>query len=75
MQISVVVLLCHTLGAITQPVCREEIVTKAEMPFERCIYSQAALAQWKAASIYQSDEWWINRITCMPGDYVVRDAI
>jgi len=44
MQISVVVLMCHTLASIPQPVCREEIVVKDEMPMQACILSQAALA-------------------------------
>jgi len=74
MQISVVVLLCHTLGGIPQPVCREEIVVKDEMPMA-CILSQAALADWKAHSIYAGEQWEIGRIRCVPGNYVIRGAI
>jgi hypothetical protein len=74
MQVSIVVLMCHMLGTISQPICREEIAIKSEMQFDQCILSQPALDQWKASSIYQSDAWWISEIKCVPGDYVVRDA-
>jgi hypothetical protein len=75
MQISVVVVMCHSLGAISQPVCREEIVVKDDMPMQMCILSQAALADWKVRSIFRSDEWKIARIKCVPGDYQPKDAI
>jgi hypothetical protein len=32
MQITVVAIMCHALGTISQPVCREEIVVKDDMP-------------------------------------------
>ena len=75
MQITVVVVLCHILGVITSPVCREEIVTKQEMPMQACFLSQPALAQWKASTIYRDDTWHIARIKCVPGDYVLKNAI
>jgi hypothetical protein len=75
MQISVVVLLCQTLGAIPQPVCREELVVKEDMPMQACFLSQPAIAQWKSATIYRGDSWTVARIKCVPGDYVIRDAI
>jgi hypothetical protein len=75
MQITVVALMCHTLGSIPQPVCREEIVVKDEIPMQACILSQAALAEWKANSIYKGDGWKIGRIKCVPGDYVIKGAI
>lgn len=74
MQVTVVALMCHTLGSIPQPVCREEIVIKDDMPMQACFLSQPALADWKSKSIYQSDSWYIGRIRCVPGDYVLRDA-
>lgn len=74
MQISVVVLLCHTLGTIPQPVCREELVIKDDMPMQACLISQPALADWKSKSIYQSDAWHIARIKCVPGSYVIKDS-
>ena len=54
MQITIVAILCHGLAGIAAPVCREEIVTKDEMPMQACMLSQPALAEWKAASIYRS---------------------
>lgn len=75
MQITVVALLCQMLGSIPEPVCHEEIVVKDEMPMHACELSQAAIAQWKSQSIYRGDIWHIARIRCIPGDYVLRDAI
>jgi hypothetical protein len=69
MQITVAALMCHTLAS-PQPVCREEIVVKDEMPMQACILSQAALGDWKAHSIYAGEQWAIGRIKCVPGDYV-----
>jgi hypothetical protein len=74
MQITVVVLLCHTVASIPQAVCHEEIVVRDEMPMA-CILSQAALADWKAHSIYAGQQWEIGRIRCVPGDYVIRGAL
>lgn len=75
MQISVVVTLCHALGTIPQPVCREELIVKDEMPMQACLVSQAAIADWKSRSIYRGEQWTVARIKCVPGDYVIRDAI
>lgn len=75
MQISVVLTLCHALGSMPQPVCREEIAIKDEMPMQACLVSQAAIADWKAHSIFRGDQWTVARIKCVPGDYVIRDAI
>jgi hypothetical protein len=74
MQITVVALMCHSLANISQPVCREEIVVKDEMPMQACMLSQPALAEWKANSIYRSDQWKIGRIKCVPGDYAIKGA-
>ena len=52
MQITVVAVMCHALGAISQPVCREEIVVKDDMPMQACFLSQPALAEWKEHSIF-----------------------
>jgi hypothetical protein len=41
MQITVVAVMCHALGAISQPVCREEIVVKDDMPMQACFLSQS----------------------------------
>jgi hypothetical protein len=75
MQITVVALMCHTLASIPQPICREEIVVKDEMPMQACMLSQAALADWKAHSIYSGEQWAIGRIKCVPGDYVIKGAL
>jgi hypothetical protein len=75
MQITVVALMCHTLAIIPQPVCREEIVVKDEMPMQARTLSQATLADWKAHSIYAGEQWAIGRIKCVPGDYVIKGAI
>jgi hypothetical protein len=75
MQITVVALMCHTLASIPQPVCREEIVVKDDMPMQTCILSQAAIADWKGRSIYAGEQWTIGRIKCVPGDYVTKGAI
>jgi hypothetical protein len=75
MQITVIALMCHTLGTIPAPVCREEIVVKQDMPMQACFLSQPAIVQWKEASIYSGDQWTVARIRCIPGDYVLKDAI
>jgi hypothetical protein len=75
MQITVVALMCHTLASIPQPVCREEIVVKDEMPMQACMLSQPAIADWKRRSIFGGDQWTVSRIKCVPGDYVVKGAI
>ena len=66
--------MCHSLASIPQPVCREEIVVKDEMPMQTCLRSQAAIADWKAHSIYSGEQWAIGRIKCVPGDYVIKGA-
>lgn len=75
MMITVAVVLCHSLGAIPGPVCREEIVIKEDMSMHACIISQAAIAEWKEATIYRGPDWIISRIKCVPGEYSPRGAI
>lgn len=75
MQITVVVSICHALAGITASVCREEVVTKDDMPMQACLISQAAIADWKSRSIYRGDQWTVGRIRCIPGDYQPKDAI
>jgi hypothetical protein len=74
-QITVVAMMCHTLGTIAQPVCREEIIVKDDMPMQACFLSQAAIAEWKERSIFRGDQWTVGRIKCVPGDYVIRDKV
>jgi hypothetical protein len=73
-QISVVLTLCHSLAAIPQPVCREEIVAQTDT-MAACIVGQPAIADWKSKSIYRSDAWTVTRIKCVPGEYVLKDSI
>jgi hypothetical protein len=75
MQITIAVVLCHSLGAIPSPVCREEIIVKDDMSMHACIISQAAIADWKEKTIFRGDSWKITRIKCIPGDYSPRGAI
>jgi hypothetical protein len=83
MQITVIAVLCHTIGIFTpesvdtlqEPVCREVIVIKDEMPMQACMLSQPSLADWKERSIYRGDQWRIKRIKCLPGDYVPKERV
>jgi hypothetical protein len=83
MLITVVAVMCHTLGAITpqsvdtlpDPLCREVIVIKDELSMQSCMLSQPALADWKELSIYRGDQWWISRVKCVPGDYVPKERV
>jgi hypothetical protein len=83
MQITVVVVMCHTIGALApesvgtlpDPVCREVIIIKDDMPMQSCMPSQPALADWKERSIYRGDQWRISRIKCVPGDYVPKERV
>jgi hypothetical protein len=83
MQITVVAVMCHTLGAITpqsvgtlsDSVCRGVIVIKDDMQMQFCTLSQPAIADWKEQSIYRGDQWWISRIKCVPGDYLPKERI
>ena len=73
MQITVVAVICHDLGTISQPVCREEIVVKQDMAMQACFLSQPALSEWKEHSIFRGEQWTIGRIKCVPGDYAPKD--
>ena len=82
MQITVVAVMCHydrsdrpacRSAPLPDPVCREVIVIKDDMPMQSCMLSQPALADWKGRSIYRGDQWWISRIKCVPGDYVPKE--
>jgi hypothetical protein len=85
MEISIVAILCHALAAVPSPggladpgyVCHEELVMKTEMENSilACAMSQPALADWKMKSKFASDQWWIKKIKCVPGNYVLKDMI
>ena len=74
MQITVVAVMCHALGAISQPVCREEIVVKDDMPMQACFLSQPVLAEWKEHSMFRGEQWTVGGIKCVPGDYAKRSV-
>ena len=69
MIVSVIAVLC------SQAICHEEIVVKDDMSMQACMISQPALADWKAHSMFQGDQWTIARIKCVPGEYVLKDRI
>jgi hypothetical protein len=83
MQITVVAVMCHTLGAaiaqsvdiLPDPLCREVIVVKDDMPMQACMLSQPALADWKERSIYRGEQWWISWIKCVPGNYIPKERV
>lgn len=76
MQITVVAVMCHAIANITTPVCHEKIVVKDDMTAQECaLFSQPALAKWKAESIYSSDDWTIAGVKCEPGSYVIREEL
>jgi hypothetical protein len=83
MQITVVAVMCHTIGAfvpqpvdtLPDPVCREVIVIKDDMSMQSCMLSQPALAEWKDRSIYRGASWWISLIKCLPGNYVPKERV
>jgi hypothetical protein len=56
-------------------VCREEIVVKDDMSMMACMVAQPAIADWKEHSIFKGPQWSIARIKCVPGNYVIKDAI
>jgi hypothetical protein len=78
MQITVVVVICHTIGAfvpesvgtLPSPVCRED-----RHQGRNADHSQPALADWKERSIYRGEQWRISRIKCVPGDYVPKERV
>lgn len=75
MHITIVALVCHTLGTIPAPVCREEIVVEGDMSMAACLVGQPAIADWKAHSIFRSEAWTVARIKCVPGDYVIKERV
>lgn len=74
--IAVVVMMCHLLSPIPDPVCHEVIVVRAEMSMMECqVGSQIAVADWKSTSVYKGEQWEISKILCASGDYQPKDAI
>ena len=74
--ITLVVVICHMLELISQPVCHEEVVIRSEQTLMACqMQSQIVIADWKEKSIYRGDQWTITNIGCFPGDYQPKDSI
>lgn len=72
--ITIVVSMCHMLAAMS--LCHEVIVAKQEMSMPVCmVQAQMIIADWKENSIYQGEQWTVEKVGCMPGDYQVRDSI
>jgi hypothetical protein len=64
-----------SVDTLPEPICREVVVIKDEMPMQACMLSQPALADWKERSIYRGDQWLISRIKCVPGDYLPKERV
>ena len=45
------------------------------MAMRACMLLQPGLAEGKDRSSYHSASWWINRIKCVPGDYVPKERV
>lgn len=73
MIVTVVAVMCFSLSQV--PVCHEEIVVKDNSGMMACLYSLPAVADWKMHSKFKSDDWRIERVRCIPGDYEPKDAI
>lgn len=75
MTMTLVVIICHMIAGISDPVCHEEIVAKGDMTLFVCMQSQPMIAEWKATSKFKDEEWLVISYRCISGNYVVRDAI
>jgi hypothetical protein len=76
MKMSVVALMCHSIAGISQPVCREEIVVRQDLPMQACGFlAQQIIADWKERTIYRGEQWTVQGYKCAAGDYVPKDAI
>lgn len=77
MQISIVAIVCHMIAAAPSDVCHEELIMKTETDGSSILAcsNQAAIAEWKMNSKFAGNQWWIKRIKCVPGSYVLKDVI
>lgn len=55
--------------------CHEEVIMEADGSMHQCVLGQPELADWKAHSRFAGLSWRIQRWRCIPGHYVVKDAI
>ena len=77
MQISIIAVVCHALAGAPSDLCHEELITKTEMENSiiACALTQPALAEWKMNSKFAGDQWYVKRVRCVPGNYVLKDVI
>jgi len=74
---SIIVSVCHTIlvGSVQTPACHEEIAFQHRTRTEACMLAQMGIAQWKGASKFADDEYYIGGYRCTPdNDANVRDA-
>lgn len=55
--------------------CHEEVLAEIDLPMQACMMSQPQLAYWKEHSTFSGPSWRIAKWRCIPGRYVVRNAI
>jgi hypothetical protein len=60
---------------VSTELCHEEVIVEADLPMQACLIGQPQLADWKAHSRFAGPQWRIARHRCVPGHYVVKDAI
>lgn len=65
--VAVFATVCHLLGGVS--LCHETKVTDShqtpQLTMQSCMLtSQVAIAQWKANSMYEGDDWTVSRIEC-----------
>jgi hypothetical protein len=74
--VTLIAVVCYTLGNISTPICHEEIVAKKEAPMMACMQmAQPVVADWKEKSKFSGEKWTIAGVACRPGDYLPKDAI
>ena len=55
--------------------CHEDILAEEDMPMQTCMLSEPQIAYWKEHSVYAAAGWTVKKWRCIPGHYVVKDAI
>lgn len=74
---SLIVSVCHflLLNGVETPACHEEIAFQHRDRGEVCQFAQLGIAQWKGASRYADDEFFIGSYRCTPDtDAFLKDA-
>jgi hypothetical protein len=76
--ITIIALVCRLAIADEPETCYERVVGRQDSIVTvmiACELPQAAVAKWKAESIYSGPEWYISRIECRSGYYEPKDTI